>query len=79
MKKIILATAGAVALVSSLTAFAGPDFYVIEKARAAKHTEAQHRAACDAATMKNDALLPMPIAEAALDYSAVSADSLRGT
>ncbi|WP_198046125.1 hypothetical protein [Cupriavidus taiwanensis] len=74
MKKIILATAGAVALFSSFTAFAGPDFYVIEKARAAKHAEVQHQATCDAATM-NSALLPMPIAEAALDYSAVSADS----
>ncbi|SOZ05269.1 conserved hypothetical protein [Cupriavidus taiwanensis] len=74
VKKIILATLGAVALVSSFTAFAGPDFYVIEKARADKHAEAQHQAACDAATM-NNSLLPMPIAEAALDYSAVSVDS----
>ena len=78
MKKIILATAGAVALVSSFAAFAGPDFYVIEKARAAKHTEVQHQAACDTATMKYGALLMMPIADAALDYSAVSADSPKG-
>ncbi|WP_416047317.1 hypothetical protein [Cupriavidus basilensis] len=39
MKKIILAAAGMTALISSLSVLAGPDWYVIEKARAAKQAE----------------------------------------
>lgn len=39
MKKLILAAAGMTALVSSLSALAGPDWAVIEKARAAKRAE----------------------------------------
>lgn len=39
MKNLILAAAGITALVSSLSVLAGPDWAVIEKARAAKKTE----------------------------------------
>ncbi|GAB7547724.1 hypothetical protein [Cupriavidus sp. 8B] len=39
MKKIILAAVGTTALIASLSVLAGPDWYVIEKARAAKQTE----------------------------------------
>lgn len=39
MKKLILAAAGMAALVSSLSALAGPDWAVIERARAAKKAE----------------------------------------
>ena len=40
MKKLILAAAGVTALISSLSALAGPDWTVIEKARAAQKAEA---------------------------------------
>lgn len=46
MKELILAAAGITALISSLSALAGPDWAVIEKARAAKKAgthEAQMR------------------------------------
>ncbi|QWC88818.1 hypothetical protein [Cupriavidus metallidurans] len=39
MKELILAAAGITALISSLSALAGPDWAVIEKARAAKKAE----------------------------------------
>lgn len=39
MKNLILATAGMTALVSSLSVLGGPDWAVIEKARAAKKAE----------------------------------------
>ncbi|AVA37682.1 hypothetical protein C3Z06_09585 [Cupriavidus metallidurans] len=41
MKTILLAVGAALALGTSLSAVAGPDWYVIEKARAAKQTEAK--------------------------------------
>jgi len=40
MKTILLTMVGAIATAVSLAAVAGPDFYVIEKARAAKQAEA---------------------------------------
>lgn len=39
MKTYLLAVGGAVALAVSLSAMAGPDWYVIEKGRAAKQAE----------------------------------------
>lgn len=41
MKTILLAVGTALTLGTSLSAVAGPDWYVIEKARAAKQTKAQ--------------------------------------
>jgi len=52
MKKIFLAAAGIAALASSLPVLAGPDWYVIEKARAANRAEMQHKAADSAAMME---------------------------
>lgn len=43
MKPLLHALVGAVALGLSLSAVAGPDWYVIEKARAAKLAEAQQQ------------------------------------
>ncbi|WP_454731562.1 MULTISPECIES: hypothetical protein [Cupriavidus] len=43
MKSLLHALVGAVALALSLSAVAGPDWYVIEKARAAKRAEAQQQ------------------------------------
>lgn len=43
MKFFLHALGGAVALGLSLSAVAGPDWYVIEKARAAKRAEAQQQ------------------------------------
>ncbi|WP_434033917.1 hypothetical protein [Cupriavidus sp. a3] len=43
MKSLLYTFVGAVALAFSLSAVAGPDWYVIEKARAAKQTEAQQK------------------------------------
>lgn len=42
MKSLLHGLVGAVVLGLSLSAVAGPDWYVIEKARDAKRTEAQH-------------------------------------
>ncbi|CAG9166387.1 hypothetical protein [Cupriavidus pinatubonensis] len=43
MKSLLHALVGAVALALSLSAVAGPDWYVIEQARAAKRAEAQQQ------------------------------------
>ncbi|CAG2148068.1 hypothetical protein [Cupriavidus plantarum] len=39
MKRVLLALAGTAALVSSVSAFAGPDWTVIERARAYAHQQ----------------------------------------
>ncbi|WP_342051166.1 MULTISPECIES: hypothetical protein [unclassified Cupriavidus] len=39
MKRVLLAIAGAAALVSSVSAFAGPDWTVIERARTYAHQQ----------------------------------------
>ncbi len=57
MKKIILAAVGTTALLASLSVLAGPDWYVIERARAAKQAEMrtaqmQQKAGDQAAMMK---------------------------
>lgn len=51
MKTILLAVGTALTLGTSLSAVAGPDWYVIEKARAAKQTKAQAALERDHAAM----------------------------
>ncbi|WP_454766343.1 hypothetical protein [Cupriavidus campinensis] len=52
MKPLILVAAGLMAISCSVSALAGPDFYVIEKARAAKRAEPHPAPASSAAADK---------------------------
>lgn len=51
MKTFLLTMIGAIATAISLTAMAGPDFYVIEKARYAKQAESHKSVPGDHAAM----------------------------
>jgi hypothetical protein len=69
MKKTTLAIAGLTVFSSSLAAFAGPDWQVIEKARAAQRAEAHQPKAGDSAAMMQMCQSMMPSCQAMMKQS----------